>query len=194
MTLPNSYSGTKQKYFKLWNEAQKQSFDITLLRDKQELIVRELNKAKTQTLPYKKINNIDLDWVYLTQSDTIVLDYLSGGAIPTVPPLTVPATVLFQAWTINIKGLTFKEAINVKHSFLFRFGTGQILSNEEINFNDNQFFTTNFIQPESINDTTSNNFIFHFGVLLKNTDGLQEQLEGLQVKLLLTVYNTKQYQ
>jgi hypothetical protein len=194
MALPNNFSQTKQKLYKMFHEAAKQNYEIVLHRDQQLLVIRELNRAKTQTLDFKGVNNIEFEFVNLNTANLYFIDYNPDFVTPLVDNSETydPPHGLWQAWSVQLRGFKFEEALNVKHNFLFKFGGMAV--DKDIVWQEHGFRTTHFIQVDSTEDTTNNVFTFHFGIRLTDSTDLSEAADGIQCKLLLTVYNTKTYQ
>jgi hypothetical protein len=192
--LPNNYSQLKQKISRLSNEADKQVFNITFVRNEQLLLLREIGRTNTVNVPFKEITTVDFDWQYMTQSTAQAIGYYPDGSHTAAAPQDDPPQVLYANWQIKLTGFKLQEVINIRHNFLYRFGTGDILSDFDFDFENDQIFFTNFMEVSSLTDSEVNEITLNYGVIFKNNSGMLYNERGFQIKLNLTIFNHKQYQ
>jgi len=179
MTLPNSYSKVNRKVYTFFQETENNKSQISIQKNEQNIIKSELNKSKSDKMSLSIITDLSFDW-----SDFQTLSYEENTTTGIVTSLEI-----FQVWEITIYGLLFSQLPSLKHNFLIRFGTGEPLLDFEI-AEDTTVWSTKTILSKDIEDTTSNEHTFYYGLYMSDVSGLEELDDnGVQCKLQLTLTN-----
>lgn len=180
MTLPNSYSNSKNKLVNLYNEAILQKTHIEFNKDTQEAVIRTLNKSRTVNFHNNPIVDLSIDWV--------IPDIGSVNGQDEV-------TSVYKNWAVAVSGITLEETIGLKHNYLVKFGGATSTMDIQI-LSDTLVREVNYNSVTSKTEKSRETIIFYFGIYISQDPGVlvEFQLAQMELMLNLTFVNPNFYQ